>query len=59
VIIKDAQDDVALSLIDRSDKRLRAAKHDFAFGSADVSMRAVHAYVGMGLEVDVEFHRVG
>ena len=48
-----------LGLIDRSDKRLCTAKHDLAFGGADVSMRAVHAYVGMGLEVDVEFHRGG
>jgi hypothetical protein len=59
VVIKDAQDDVGLGLIDRSDKRLRTPKHNFAFGGTDVSMRAMHAYVGMGLEVDVEFHRGG
>jgi hypothetical protein len=56
VIIKDAQDDVVVGTIDRSDKGLRTAKHHLTFGSADVSVCAVHAYIGMCLKVNVEFH---
>jgi hypothetical protein len=56
VIIKDAQDDVVVGTIDRSDEGLRTAKHDLTFGSADVSVCAVHAYIRMRLKVNVEFH---
>src|ERR1700722_16114569 len=56
VIVEDAQDDVALGAIERRDERLRTAKHDLALGRADVSMRAVHADIGMSLQVNVELH---